>query len=177
MPAAKKVKPKPLPSVKRSLFWAVGLYVWDIFISGLPVIGLVVAAIAFVAYAIFALYRNAKQERDLARRYAWRGMVYLVTVVAIVSSHGLNLKMGARNAEQIIVAVENYYQDKGQFPEDLEMLVPDYLDRIPKSAVRLSANEYRYWAEDGRYALMWIKAPPYLRAFYDFERKEWTIID
>ena len=101
----------------RSVFWGAGLYAWDILISGLPVIGLAVSAIAFVAYALFALYRNAKQERDLARRYAWRGIVYLVTVAAIVSSHGLNLKMGARNAAQIIVAVENYYQDNGRFPE------------------------------------------------------------
>ena len=177
MPHRKPAKPKPLPSVKRSVFWAIGFFVWDVLVSGLPVIGLVISFLASVAYAFFAFVRRVRQENDLARRYALRGLIYLVTVAAIVGGHGLNLKMGAKNAEGIIAAAERYYQDNGQFPQDLDKLVPDYLDHIPQSAIRLSANEYRYWNEDGRYMLMWIKVPPFLRAIYDFNTREWTVID
>ena len=177
MPDKKTTPAKPLPSVTKSVFWATGLFVWDICVSGLPVIGLGISAIAFVAYALLALYRNAKMERDIARHYAVRGIIYAVTVAAIISSHGFNLKMGAKNAEHIIVAVTRYYQNNEQFPENLDTLVPDYLERIPRSAIRLSNNEYRYWNEDGRYMLMWIKVPPFLRAIYDFNTREWNVID
>lgn len=177
MPGKKPIKTRPLPSVKRSVFWAVGFYAWDVLVSGLPVIGLSISFLACVGYAFFALVRRVRQENDIARRYALRGLVYLAAVAAIVSSHGLNLKMGAGNAERIIAAVEMYHQDYGRFPESLEALVPQYLDRVPHSAIRLSANKFRYWSEADRHQLMWIKVPPYLRAFYDFESNKWTIID
>ena len=177
MPGKQAAKSKPPPSIKRSVIWAAGFYIWDVLIFGLPVIGLGLSFLAFVSYGLFALVRKAKQEREMARRYAWKGLIFLVTVAAILGSHNLNLKMGASNADRIIDAVETFYMDQNRFPEKLEELVPVYLERIPRAAVRFNANEYRYWDEGGRYQLLWVKVPPYLRAVYDFGTKEWIVFD
>jgi len=177
MPGKQAAKSKPPPSIKRSVIWAAGFYIWDVLIFGLPVIGLGFSFLAFVSHGLFAIVRKAKQEGELARRYAWQGLIYLVCVAAILGSHNLNLKMGASNAERIIVAVETFYRDHNRFPEKLEELKPTYLERIPRAAVRFNANEYRYWSEEDRYQLLWVKVPPYMRAVYDFSTKEWIVID
>jgi len=177
MPDKQVAKSKPSPSVKRSVIWAAGFYIWDVLIFGLPVIGLGLSFLAFVCYGLCAIVRLAKQERERAHRYAWRGLIYLVTVAAILSSHNLNLKMGASNADRIIDAVETFYRDQNRFPEKLEELVPAYLDSVPRAAVRFNANAYRYWQEGDRPQLLWVKVPPYLRAVYDFRSQEWVVFD
>lgn len=177
VPGKQEAKIKPLPSIKRSVIWASGFYIWDVLVYGMPVIGLVFSFLAFVFYGLFAMVRKAKQERELARRYAWRGLIYLITVAAILGSHNLNLKLGAANAERIIAAVEGFYNEENRFPKTLEELVPVYLERVPRAAVRFNANTYRYWNEGDRYQLLWVKVPPYLRAVYDFSTKEWLVFD
>ncbi len=177
MPGKNKAKIKPPLSVKPSIIWAAGFYIWDVLIYGMPVLGLGLSFLALVSYGLFAIVRKARQERELARQYAWRGLVYLATVTAIIGSHNLNLKMGASNAERIIAAVEVFYEDQNRFPDKLEKLVPVYLERVPRAAIRFNANAYRYWKEGDRYQLLWVKVPPYLRAVYDFSTKKWIVFD
>jgi hypothetical protein len=48
-------------------------------------------------------------------------------------------------ARPLIEAVERYERDRGSPPEELESLVPDYLDRIPSTGVRWSP-QFQYFS-------------------------------
>jgi len=126
---------------------------------------------------LFALVRRIRGDANLARRYAVKGLIYFAASAAIVSGHTLNQKMGAANAERVIVAVASFHQDQNRYPLTLKELVPVYLDEIPRAAVRLSANHFRYHSDGDRTQLVWVVVPPYLRKVYDFEREAWQTID
>jgi hypothetical protein len=48
----------------------------------------------------------------------------------------------------IVDALEKYRADKGKYPEQLELLVPDYLSKIPKHRVSTKKWEYRGGGEN-----------------------------
>ncbi|QRN84086.1 hypothetical protein JR338_04900 [Chloroflexota bacterium] len=43
------------------------------------------------------------------------------------------LQQGQRDGDLIIAVIDVYNADQGVYPEDLDSLVPDYLDEIPKA--------------------------------------------
>ena len=54
-----------------------------------------------------------------------------------------SLEQGRENASELLLALEKYRQDKGEYPQEMGALVPDYLSDIPRSAPRY---EYSYKA-------------------------------
>ena len=85
--------------------------------------------------------------------------------------------MGANNAKSVIKAVNTYYADSGLYPENLNQLIPIYLESIPRCAYRLTDSEFRYFSDPGDPNLMWAVAPPYGRRFYYFKDAEWRTLD
>jgi hypothetical protein len=81
------------------------------------------------------------------------------------------------NARLIIKAVEAYRVGQGKYPERLEDLVPQFLSKVPRSAVRLTSTKYYYLHHKDYHSLMWAEAPPFGRRTYKFETKEWSHID
>ncbi len=62
-----------------------------------------------------------------------------------------------REANQIIMAVQSYRAQKGQFPPDLGALVPGYLQELP------SEPRFEYNPRDGSLAFHYIPTWPQLR--------------
>lgn len=164
-------------SVIKAVIWGVILYSWDALILGLPVIGLFIAAVAFLSNGLFAIAKFIKRERDIAPLYAYKVAIYVITAVAILGTHSFNTNLGESNANRIIYAVSDYRAEHGKYPETLEELVPKYLDNVPRSSVRLIANKYRYWGKGSHYNLMWVKVPPFFKKTYDFESERWGALD
>ena len=62
-----------------------------------------------------------------------------------------------REANQVIMALQSYHQQKGTFPSGLEALVPGYLPEIP------SEPTFQYDPRDGSLAFRYIPSWPQLR--------------
>jgi hypothetical protein len=50
--------------------------------------------------------------------------------------------------DEIVVALEQYKQDFGQYPTSLEVLVPDYLRRVRNPRAGFTKWHYRWWRDD-----------------------------
>ena len=47
-----------------------------------------------------------------------------------------NLPQVILEYDQVICAIEKFYQDKGSYPSDLKALVPNYLSKVPEIHIR-----------------------------------------
>ena len=52
-----------------------------------------------------------------------------------------SMKMNQVQAQDLIKAINTYHQQRGQLPEQLDVLVPDYLNKLP---VTIENQEFAY---------------------------------
>jgi hypothetical protein len=152
------------------------LMIFDALIIGIPFLGLIFLFLIVCACGISAfifLWRDKKYSK----LYAIKAAIYLIALMGILGIFKFNSHMGANNAKSVIKAVNTYFADSGQYPENLNQLIPIYLESIPSCAYRMTDSEFRYFSDQGDPNLMWAVAPPYGRRFYYFKDAEWRTLD
>jgi hypothetical protein len=152
------------------------LMIFDALIIGLPSLGLIFLFLIVCASGISAfifLWRDKKYSK----LFAIKAAIYLIALAGILGIFKFNSHTGENNAKTIIKAVNTYYTDSGQYPENLKQLIPIYLKSIPGCAYRLMDSEFRYYSNQGDPNLMWSVAPPFGRRIYKFKDAEWLTID
>jgi hypothetical protein len=103
-----------------------------------------------------------------------------VPALAMGLSVGLvagNNRLAEARARALVEVVERYRADHGEYPEDLEQLVPDYLPAIPRAKQALMFADFQYWTYEGEHTLMWTVLPPFGRRLYRFEDRQWGGLD
>jgi hypothetical protein len=152
------------------------LMIFDALIFGIPSLGMIVLFLIVCASGISAfifLFRDKKYSK----LYAIKAAIYFIALMGIFGIFKFNSHMGAKNAETIIKAVNTYYADSGLYPENLNQLIPIYLERIPSCAYRMTDSEFRYFSDQGDPNLMWAVVPPFGRRIYYFKDAEWRTLD
>ena len=152
------------------------LMIFDTLIFGIPSLGLIVLFLSVCASGLSAfifLFRNKKY----AKLYAIKAAIYLIALLGIFGIFEFNSQMGQKNAEAIIKAINTYYADTGVYPENLNQLIPIYLENIPGCAYRLMESEFRYFSDQGDPNLLWAVAPPFGRRIYYFKNAQWRTLD
>jgi hypothetical protein len=152
------------------------LMIFDALIFGIPSLGLIVLFFIVCASGISAVIFLLR-DKKYAKLYAIKAAIYLLALIGIFGIFKFNSHMGAKNAEAIIKAVNTYYADSGVYPENLNQLIPIYLERIPSCAYRMLDSKFWYFSNQGDPNLMWAVAPPFGRRIYHFKDAEWRTID
>jgi hypothetical protein len=103
--------------------------------------------------------------------------LYLLAVVGIMALFMFNRQVGTQRADDLVKAVEAYSAKHGQFPQNLEQVVPDFMSSIPLARYTLASNDFSYrTGPDGKHVLSWTAMPPLARRSYTFEEKRWVTI-
>jgi len=91
----------------------------------------------------------------------------------------IDLEQTRAKAETVIGALKAYQAKNGQYPDQLEQLVPDYLPAIPKARFSLTMNEFRYFVSKDKnsHNLSYIAMPPYGFTYYNLEKGQWAVKD
>ena len=152
------------------------LMIFDAFILGIPSLVLIFLFLIVCASGISA-FIFLLRDKKYAKLYAIKAAIYLIALMGILGIFKFNSHMGANNAKSVIKAVNTYFADSGQYPENLNQLIPIYLESIPSCAYRMTDSEFRYFSDQGDPNLMWAVAPPYGRRFYYFKDAEWRTLD
>ena len=152
------------------------LMIFDALIFGIPSLGLIILFFTVCASGISALI-FLWRDKKYAKLYAIKAAIYLIALIGIIGIFRFNSHMGENNVESIIKAVNAYHADSGQYPENLNQLIPTYLKNIPSCAYRMTASEFRYFSDQGNPNLLWVVLPPFGRRIYYFKDAEWRSLD
>jgi hypothetical protein len=160
---------------------AVGLvlcvfWVFDWLVMNVPLFGCLAAGLLALVVLVLGLLRR-KSRKPMARLLMALSLASILSIGLTAITVRFNWHMGQKNAERIVEAVRAFQKDHGNaYPESLEALVPEYLDRVPHSRIGIMWS-YRYWIDNDRASLMWIQIPPFGRQGYDFAEDRWWTLD
>lgn len=132
----------------------------------------------FVTAGVCPIWFFVSLVKAIKRRPGWaiglsRIVIPVLTLAIIVGNAAIQSKIANANAERIIVACEQFLAATGEYPDQLDELVPKYLSSIPRAKYALMFSDFRYRNLDGKHQLMWDEKPPFGRRIYDFEHREW----
>jgi hypothetical protein len=95
----------------------------------------------------------------------------------VFGSNHINNRIARNRAEALIASIEQYKNDKGAYPDNLEALVPEYIDSVPLAKYTFMWNRFQYFVTNGEASLWYVAFPPYGRPTYFFSSREWGYYD
>lgn len=134
------------------------------------------APTAFVVFAILsaaALFRKNHTKETRMKKV----VIYLVMFMLTLGITSANGYFAKRSAGRIIAAAEGYARKTGAYPGQLSDLVPEFLPKVPAAKYTFLDNGFKYIARGKQHILIYVKKPPYGRAYYNFEEKKWGTMD
>jgi hypothetical protein len=143
---------------------------------------LIALAYMLIARQLATGERAAPEASGLAR--VATGLI-VVLIVGTTNWAAKSYQISARNetAQVVLLALEAYKKDNGEYPERLKHLVPDYVEEVPRPQIGLildEDDEFEYSNFGDSYALefasvQWVQcaySPPYEFASYDDDEEE-----
>jgi len=132
-----------------------------------------------VAGVLYFLPRAIAARQDGAR-FKLRLSKAAISFVAGFAALGIIVYgnvIARERAEELIVAVEQFYAKHGRYPERLEQVVPEFISAIPRAKYVVVADKFSYSVSGSRHSLMYVVMPPFGRRIYTFEDRKWTSVD
>jgi len=97
---------------------------------------------------------------------------------AVFGSNYGNNRLAEHRATELVTVIEQYKIDNGVYPDNLDALIPQYIESVPRAKFTLgSTNEFKYLNNDNKPIFFYVDFPPFGRPFYNFISKEWDYMD
>ena len=192
----------------KTLIWSIigasTLFIVDSFVLEAPYFFILVL-IGLVFFWIPSILFSLKKSDELKFKIG-RVLIYAIMAISTKALFDFNNKLAEERAKIIISALDSYLQKENRYPGELQELVPEFLDSIPKP--KIGPGKYFYserrdntlvniafdcYEEKYEYTddvkecdeklkkaskpqFMYVRFPPYDRASWDFDKKEWVYI-
>jgi hypothetical protein len=172
--------PPPPEGLKlRRHFIATGLLMLlDLFVFGQGAFPMMVA-IALVPFGLIGVVRGLFGNRwRLLRGASIIGIYAAMAVIAIMGLR-INQSIAASRADRLLAAIEVYRVEQGEYPRDLEQLVPRYVPKIPCAKYSLYSKNFQYQYDPVKKEgyLMYTSIPPFGRRIVELGTKKWSSMD
>jgi len=159
-------------SMVRSAIIAGSLFIIDAFVFNQGVL----ASVICLSIVLIMLINSIRYRKDFKKRLIIMG-IYAAGAVLTIGAIRFNNNLARQHAEIIIQACEQYWHQKGGFPDRLEDLVPDYLKQVPRAKYAFSNNRFIYRSRPDSHTLMYVAFPPFGRKIYSLENQKWGQLD
>jgi hypothetical protein len=132
----------------------------------------------FLSAGICPIWFLVSLVKAIKKRPGWviglsRIVIPVLALTIVAGNAALQSKIANANAERIIAACEQFRAATGKYPDQLDELVPKYLNSIPRARYALMFSDFRYRNLDGNHQLLWDERPPFGRRIYDLEHRKW----
>lgn len=147
-------------------------------------LGLIMSFLILIAALIFWIILKLKSNRH-AKKLFWIMIITFFSLVTIYPiSHYCNTKT-KEYADLIVVKINNYYFENGDYPRKLSDLIPKYIDKIPQTFYLRKGNfQYKLIIKDNNinrnssdYFILKYEAPLDVTATYSSKSKSWKFDD
>lgn len=127
--------------------------------------------IFFIIFGFFLLLPIFKEKRF------FKSILSYILLIAFMSgtSH-IRLNLDFKDGEKIVYAIEEYKKVEGSYPEKLEDLVPNQLEKIPFNWT--CYHEWIYSKRDGEESYLFVFLPyGFEKCTFNFNKKKWHCRD
>ena len=104
-------------------------------------------------------------------------IIYTCMAIAVFVTNYGNNRLAEHRAAELVTVIEQYKNDNGVYPDNLDALIPQYIESIPLTKYTIGFNSFYYFNIDNKPTFFYIEFPPFGRPFYNFTTKEWDYLD
>jgi len=146
-------------------------FIYFDFMFTFPIVGLIFLVI-YISYS--ALRKRLNKEDLLKNKVMYISII--AEIIVILSVAHIQFIISIERGNKIINAVEQYKNDKGEYPEKLFDLQSNYLKVIPKT-MSFPSRKYSYFLipDKTRFYFSFLRGL-YSGEFYNYKEKEWDTI-
>lgn len=127
---------------------------------------MVIGAFAMMINIIGVLMGIVTFKFDHAALHGGRALIYFLLLLACAGTISDRDNAALDASTRIIVALENYHDERNEYPQTLEGLVPRYLSAVPLVVdMPLDRGEFRYWKLADAYNLGYGSGFMYMRIY------------
>ena len=169
---------EPIPenkSIKKSIIIAVIIFIFDAFWLNQGMIAFITLVIVILFFLPKAIYLHVKKLGPKPQYF--KCLIYIVMAFCVFGSNYMNNKIAHSRAEALIHSIEQYKNEKGVFPDNLEALTPDYIKSVPLAKYTFMHNRYQYFLIEGKASMWYVAFPPFGKATYYFSSRQWAYYD
>lgn len=148
-----------------------GTMLLDMVLSGSYLFAVLVCPVWFLVAVVGGIVRGSSLRLTAARM-----LIPLVTLLLVIVNTSLQGRIARANAARVIEACEQYQKVNGSLPDQLDDLVPRYINSIPRAKYCLEFGEFMCFGPQTP-ILVWCEIPPFDRRVYNFERGSWGYVD
>ncbi|MFH1578036.1 MAG: hypothetical protein ABIC18_03085 [Candidatus Omnitrophota bacterium] len=162
---------------RRSIIFAALLYIVDAGIysqGGITLIAVLIIILVLVPKILIAFFRKNK---GLFKERMITAGIYLLVLVIVFASNGLNNRLAFKRAKRIIQASNEYKAKYAGYPDKLQDLVPEFIAKVPLAKLALAYNKFIYIAREEQHLLVYYALPPFGKRIYYFEEGQWGYLD
>ena len=163
------------PTLWRAIFLATLLITFDAIILGQGGVALFVGIwVLLIALPLTFL----KEKYATVRSQRLRNMtIYIGAVLLVFAINAANNRLAQSRTESLVTAVKAFHTRHGTYPNSLEELVPEFVDRIPVAKYTLGQNQFWYQTSDRYTAISYVRVAPFGRSVYSFAEDKWGFRD
>jgi len=155
---------KPL-KLRAALITAGTIFLVDVFFLDQGILTLGLGLFLILLHLILAGIAFSR-DRDLFRHRLRKSLIYLLMIAAVFCARSLNYKIAASHLRLLADACNQYRAKTKHFPDQLQVLVPDYLPKIPQVKYVLNFwNQFTY----SNHTIIWVSFPPSEKTSYNLE--------
>ncbi len=144
--------------------------------SGIVGVFWLFSAITIVTFVVIAII---KKKRNLIIRCCIVAISLFLVFIASNIINKIKLEASQDTASGIILALEDFKKEKGNYPSSLNELTPIYLEEIPKPHVGF-INKQKFYYNKSNKNEKYVLGFPYVAwmfSQYDSELGEWVVDD
>jgi hypothetical protein len=161
-------------SARGSIGAAAIVLTFDVVLSG----SFLVSSLFCPIWILVSLLKSAIHRPGWGLALA-RILIPVLTLWLVRANDAFQLRVAEANGQRIVAACEEYHAANGRFPENLDELVPKYMNSVPVAKYCLGPwSKFIYVSRTpGDAMLFWHIVPPHYRKIYRFETRSWSYLD
>jgi thiol:disulfide interchange protein len=141
------------------------IFILDVFFMDQGILTLVVGLGGILVLLIGAGIASVRHKR-LVKHRLFKAGIFALMIAAVFGARSFNYKVGNAHLRQITDACNQYRVKYKRFPDKLQDLAPEFIQKIPK--VKYVFN---YWNEFNyiNHTIIWVVFPPFARMGYNLD--------
>lgn len=161
--------------LKSSAITASAIFVVDAFVLNQGALaGITILYVIFylIPKAVYCFFKGLDWRFELRQS----GLFLLASLMVFAANH-YNNQLAYYRANELIVKIQLYKKDTGQYPKKLDAMIPKYISAVPVPKFTLAFNDFLYRENNNQPFLLYATMPPFGRRMYFFERQAWSDVD
>ncbi len=137
-----------------------------------PFLAILVVTVLFFILVIYILIRKLKWN-SISKHILYFLVVIILSLTLQLLITRYQIKDTEKCGDELVIALNNYYEKNKRFPYDMRELIPAFTNKIPKSKMGLHLEEFHYTHKQNQSFNLSFEVDSFIRHYNTGQSNQW----